>query len=62
MNDVSVYLGRQRGEGYPIERIHFAHMLFVLKAIKNWTVERTVEGSELKLHLLVINKRNDVSN
>ena len=30
VNDVSVYLGRQRGEGSLIERTHFAHTFFVL--------------------------------
>ena len=29
MNDISVYLGTQRG-GRPIERTHFMHMFFVL--------------------------------
>ena len=28
VNDVSVYLGRQRGEGSPIERTHFLHAFF----------------------------------
>ena len=55
VNDVSVYLGRQRGEGGGVPDC-ISHMLFVLKAIKNWTVERS------ELHLLVVNKRNDVSN
>ena len=30
VNDISVYLGRQRGEGSPIEGTHFAHVFFVL--------------------------------
>ena len=30
VNDVSVYLGRQRGEGSPIERTHFMHIFFIL--------------------------------
>ena len=31
VNDVSVYLGRQRGEGSLIERTHFTQVFFVLK-------------------------------
>ena len=30
VNDVSVYLGRQRGEGSLVKRTHFAHAFFVL--------------------------------
>ena len=33
-----------------------------MQAIKNWMVETSGNEAELKLHLLVINKRNDVTN
>ena len=47
MNDVSAYLGRQRGrKGSLIERTHFMHTFFVLK--QEWYVFLLCEGLKLQ--------------
>ena len=46
VNDVSVYLGRQRVEGIPIERTHITHVFFVLN--QEWCVFCLVKCSKLQ--------------
>ena len=48
VNDISVYLGRQRGEGSPIEITHFTHTFFILNQEQYIFDSRTFESPPLR--------------